>query len=121
VSITGNPIATAVGAQTIPIKEAVFKFSVKASLKGDSTVSDSATGILHVRFVELNESPPFPQQEKFNIDLVKGWNLISLPGRGIGFIQGTCSKKPLAFVYLKNLEKYLSIDDALKLLGNDEL
>ncbi len=121
VSITGNPIATAASAQTTPIKDAVFKFSVKVSLKGDSTVSDSATGILHVRFVELNESPPFQQQEKFNIDLVKGWNLISLPGKGIGFIQGTCSERPLAFVYLKNLEKYISIDEALKSLGSNEL
>jgi hypothetical protein len=120
VSITGKPIATGATTQAI-INEAVFKFSVRASLREDLKVSDSSTGILHVKYVEQNQSPYFPQQENFIIYLVKGWNLVNMLGKGPGFTYGTCSEKPVGFVFMRSKESYLTIDEAMKSVGTQEL
>jgi len=126
VTITGKPIATesqsTTTSETTPaVKEAMFKFTVTASLKEESTISDSANGILYVNFVEKTKPPDFPNPEKINIDLKKGWNLISVPGNGIGFTQGTCTEKPLAFVFVSEKQTYVSLDDALKDMGKEKL
>ena len=124
VGITGKAIATQTETKPLQeVKEASFKFTVKASLREDSTVSDSAMGILYVKFVEIPEPPPFPDVEKINIELRKGWNFVSAPGKGVGFTQGTCSvdKKPVAFVYLQEQEKYVGLEDALNIMGKDKL
>jgi hypothetical protein len=131
VGITGKPIATEpqvgviptqTSAEITPIKEAVFKFAVKASLKEEYT-SDTAIGILRVRFVEEPEPSQFPEPEKINIELRKGWNLVSVPGKGIGFSKGTCSEyqKPLAFVYIQDKQRYVSFEDAMNIMGKEEL
>jgi hypothetical protein len=126
VSITGKPIATEQGVSattpvTTELKEAAFKFAVKASLKEEQTTSDTVIGVLRVRFVEEPEPPPFPEVEKIIIELKMGWNLISVPGKGIGFIKGTCleDQKPIAFVYSN--KKHLSFEESLKVMGEEEI
>ena len=128
VTITGQPIATQSSAtstqqETTPVKEATFKFAVKVYLKEDQATSDSAIGILHVKFIETPEPPSFPDTEKVNIELNKGWNLVSVPGKGIGFIKGTCSedKKPVAFVYVLDKQRYVSFEEALNIMGKEKL
>jgi len=125
VSISGKPIATetkTVVVETSPINEAVFKFTVKAGLREEPSVSNSDTGFLHVKFIQDPEPPPFPE-EKIDIELKKGWNLVSVPGKGAGFIQGSCSaeSKPVAFVYLIDQRKYVSLDEALGIMGREKL
>ena len=128
VTITGQPIATqpsvtSTQQETTPVKEATFKFAVKAYLKEDQTTSDSAIGVLHVKFIETPEPPPFPDTEKINIELNKGWNLVSVPGKGIGFIKGTCSedKKPVAFMYVPDKQRYVSFEETVNSMGNEKL
>jgi hypothetical protein len=123
VGITAEAIATesqTISNAPLPVREAVFKFSVKASLREDSTVSDSAMGILYVRFIEAIKPPAFPEQEKINIKLKKGWNLVTTPTQGIEFTQGTCiGEKPLAFVFLSDKQRYVTLEEALSLLGKE--
>jgi len=125
ISISGKPIATetkAVIVETSPINEAVFKFTVKASLREEPSVSNSDTGFLHVKFIQDPEPPPFPE-EKIDIELKKGWNLVSVPGKGAGFVQGSClaESKPVAFIYLLDQRKYINIDEALGIMGREKL
>ncbi len=127
VSITGQQIATEkIGefeAQPAQVNEALFRFTVKAALREDPTVSDSAIGVLHVRFVQIPEPPPFPEEETIRIELRRGWNLISLPGKGIGFSQGTCSaiQKPLAYIYLQDRKRYATLEEAVRIMGPERL
>jgi hypothetical protein len=71
------------------------------------------------------EPPPFPGDEEqvtATIGLYKGWNLISLPGKYITGGGTTCSaKEPIAFVYLKDKKKYVSIQEAAEILGSNGL
>ena len=128
VSITGQPIAAepSIGeleTQPVAVNEALFRFTVKATLREDPTVSDSVTGFLHVRFIQTPQPPPFPEEETFNIELRRGWNLISLPGKGVGFTQGTCSaiQKPLAYVYLPEERRYVTLEEAVRIMGTEAL
>jgi hypothetical protein len=131
VSITGKSVATeetknigefAVAPSSAALKEATFRFAVKASLKEEIDTSDTVIGVLRVRYVEEPEPPPFPETEKIEIELRGGWNLISVPGKGLGFTQGTCSanQKPVAFVYLQEQQRYVSFEEALNIMGKDE-
>ncbi|MFH1133197.1 MAG: hypothetical protein V1735_01770 [Nanoarchaeota archaeon] len=63
------------------------------------------------------EPPVFPVEESV-IPLEKGWNLVSLPGKLSKFLSNTCAKKPLAFIWLKELGKYATIKEAQALLGS---
>jgi hypothetical protein len=64
-------------------------------------------------------SPPgFPDENTITLQLKKGWNLVSLPGRLIKFVDNFCTKKPVGFVYLKDDKKYVSLKDASRILGN---
>ncbi len=127
VSITGQQIATErmgeFELQPAAVNEALFKFTVKATLKEDPTVSDSVLGVLHVRFVQIPEPPPFPEEETIKIELKKGWNLVSLPGKGTRFMPGTCSaiQKPLAYVYLQDRKRYASLEEAVRIMGYEAL
>lgn len=71
------------------------------------------------------EPPPFPEEEEevtATIKIYKGWNLISLPGKYVEGIGSTCTaKNPIAFVYLKDRKEYVSIQEAMEILGNDGL
>lgn len=123
VAPTGGAVATQpTMVEEVPVREAVFRFTVKATLREDPTVSDSAIGILHVRFIEIPEPPPFPE-ETIKIELRRGWNLISLPGKGSGFTQGTCSaiQKPLAYVYLQDQNRYVTLEEAVRIMGSEKL
>jgi len=102
--------------------EVMIKFSVQAMLQDDPRVSDSDDAILYVRYVETPVPPPFPEPETINIRLNKGWNLISVPGKG-SFTSGTCSatQKPIAFVYLPDEHRYVSMDEALRIMGKEKL
>ncbi|NIO44390.1 MAG: hypothetical protein GTN36_02445 [Candidatus Aenigmarchaeota archaeon] len=131
VSITGQPIATEPSLETMgefeaqpaQVNDALFRFTVKVNLREDASVSDSDTAVLYVRFVQVPKPPPFPEEETISMELKRGWNLISLPGKGLGFTQGTCSaiRKPLAYVYLQDHKRYASIEEALKIMGAEKL
>ena len=124
-SAIAQPVAITITEQIEPtyIREAIFRFTVKASLRNDPTVSDTDTGVVYVKYVQELEPPTFPDVEKFNIELHEGWNLISLPGKGTGFTTGTCSaqQKPIAFIYLDNQKRYVSFEEALEIMGPERL
>ncbi len=63
--------------------------------------------------------PNFPDGKTITMNLEKGWNLVSLPGKLIQFLKTDCAKKPVAFVYLKNEKKYVSLNEAARILGNE--
>jgi hypothetical protein len=121
VSVTGEQIAVN-PATSAPVREASFKFLVKASLEEDSTTTDSDMGILNVKFVESVEPPMFPNPEKINMDIRKGWNLISVPGKGINFVTGNCSEsqKPVAFFYITEKQRYASFEESLTIMNESE-
>jgi predicted secreted protein len=102
--------------------EAVFKFTVQATLSNDPTIRDSDTAILYVKYVETPTPPPFPEPETIEIKLRKGWNLVSVPGKG-SFTSGTCSvtQKPISFVYLQDEHRYVSMSEALSIMGKEKL
>jgi len=124
---TGGAIAASQPLQAtmigeVPIREAVFRFTVKATLREDTTVTDSDTAVLYVKFIETPKPPVFPE-EIIKIELRRGWNLISLPGKGSGFTQGTCSaiEKPLAYVYLQDQRRYVTLEEAARIMGTEKL
>ena len=71
-----------------------------------------------VSFESSNDlTPPnFPQEKTITLQLRKGWNLVSLPGKLVKFLENDCVKKPVGFVYLKDEKKYVSLKDAARLL-----
>lgn len=62
--------------------------------------------------------PSFPGDEH-HIALYKGWNLVSLPGRLVEFRPNTCEKKPVAFTYLPDEQRSVSLKDAQNILGEN--
>jgi len=70
--------------------------------------------------VEPPRPPEFPS-EKAKLKLYKGWNLVSLPGPLVRFDSNDCigNKKLLGFVYLKDEQRYVSLTEARKVLGNN--
>lgn len=121
--VTGGAIAiTPITTEVQPIKEIMFKFTVQATLQDDTRITDSDKAILFVRFIETPKPPPFPETEKIDIELRNGWNLISAPGYGY-FSSGSCSasSKPIAFIYLTDQKKYVSFDEAMRIMGSDKL
>ncbi len=118
--ISGSAV-TSTAMQSIESSEAVFKFIVQASLRNNLDIRDSDTAVLYVKFVTDPVPPPFPESEKIEGKLKKGWNLVNLPGKVGKFSIGTCSlqSKPTAFVYLPDQQKYVTILEAVRLLGQD--
>ncbi len=107
-----KPIAV----QFRPRKE--YKFSVTAKLKNNPQVQDTDHATLTIK--PDIPPPPFPP-EVTTIKLYKGWNLISLPGKLIEFVElkGAGNKKLLGFVYLPKEKKYVTIKEAQKILGSE--
>ncbi len=105
-----------VAVQYRPQKE--YAFSVTAKLKNNAQVQDTDHATLTIK---PKISPPMPPGEETTIKLYNGWNLISLPGKLIEFIEltGANNKKLLGFVYLPKEKKYVTIKEAQKILGNE--
>ena len=101
-----------------PVEERImphYKFSVSVSNE-EGNVADTAFGSLHVKPKIM--PPEFPT-EKVDLKLYKGWNLVSLPGKLVKFLKSECTanKKLKAFVYLKKEQKYVTMQEAEKILG----
>ena len=65
--------------------------------------------------------PTFPGEIVTSVSLNKGWNLVSLGAEVQNFLPSDCSadKKLVAFVYISDLKKYVSIKEAREILGKD--
>ncbi|NQV08683.1 hypothetical protein HQ529_02395 [Candidatus Woesearchaeota archaeon] len=99
-----------------------YKFNVDVKLDGNPTIQNSAHAILTLmpRVVPNPDPltpPDFPTEEETTISLHRGWNLVSLPGKLVKFLSGSDTKF-LGFVYLKDEKKYVSIQEAHKILGS---
>jgi len=122
--ITGNAVAEPVknieeeAVSIRPYYAREYKFSVTAKLSGNSRIQDSAYAVLKIN---PNIPPPQFPGEEINIKLYKGWNLISLPGKLVTFSDNGCTsnRKLLGFVYLKEKQKYVSLQEAQEILGDD--
>ncbi len=99
-----------------PRKE--YKFSVTAKLKDNPQVQDTDHAALVIR---PDIVPPEPPSEVTTIKLYNGWNLISLPGKLIEFVEltGTGNKKLHGFVYFPKEKKYVTIKEAQEILGSE--
>lgn len=62
-------------------------------------------------------SPPPAPTEQVNLDLQKGWNLVSLPGKLVRFL-GDPQGNLVAYVYLTEQERYVSLREARIILGD---
>ena len=122
----GNTITAKVTAQPVEVATASVKirprkkytFSVTAKQKNSPYVHDTDYAIL---IIEPGIQPPMPPGEETTIQLYKGWNQISLPGKLIQFMEltGAGNKKLLGFVYLPKEKKYVTIKKAQKILGDE--
>ncbi len=95
-----------------------YTFSVTAKQKNSPYVRDTDHATL---IIEPEIQPPMPPGEETTIQLYKGWNLISLPGKLIQFMEltGAGNKKLLGFVYLPKEKKYVTIKQAREILGSE--
>ncbi len=91
-----------------------YNFKVVVSGHGSSA---TAYGVLNILY-----SPPPPPYNKVKIGINQGWNLIALPGTG-DLSSGTCSgiDELYAFVYLRNEGRYVTLEDAAALMGEEGL
>ncbi len=101
-----------------------YKFSVTATLRDDYKVQDTASAVLVIKPKSPPPVPPTPPPfpgEKISIKLHKGWNLISLPGKLIKFDKEGLVKnqKLIGFVYIKEKQKYFSLKEAERILGDE--
>lgn len=118
-TVSGGGGSTAV----VPIEVAGFRFTVSASLVDDYAVRDSDSATLYVKYSNIPEPPDFPDDEIITIIIRKGWNLLNLPGRGVGFEDMTCSQinKPFAFVYLHEQRRQMTIQEASSTMGTENM
>jgi len=93
-----------------------YKFSVTAQSKYDSSVQDTASAVLIIK-PETPTPPPFPN-DRVSIKLYKGWNLVSLPGKLVRFDNEGLGNKLVGFVWLKDEQKYVSLKEAERLMGD---
>ena len=65
--------------------------------------------------------PNFPGETVTSVSLNKGWNLVSLGAEVQNFLPSDCSadKKLVSFIYISDLKKYVSINEAREILGKD--
>jgi len=96
-----------------------YKFNVKATLLENPKVQDTAYAILTIK-PEIPVQPPEFPTEEITIKLYKGWNLISLPGKLVQFTDNGCTsnRKLLGFVYIKEQQKYVTLQEAQTMLGD---
>lgn len=102
-------------------------YSGTVSVKTDDIAKFSSSGYyLEALAVSTgsDEPPEFPDvvEEEISIELEPGWNLVSLSGNKLTrFISTDCStqiNKLVAFVYLKDEKKYVSMSQARNILGD---
>ncbi|MEA3343808.1 MAG: Kazal-type serine protease inhibitor family protein [archaeon] len=114
---TAHPVEVAAPSVKIrPRKK--YTFSVTAKQKNSPYVRDTDHATL---IIKPEIQPPMPPGEETTIQLYKGWNLISLPGKLIQFMEltGAGNKKLLGFVYLPKEKKYVTIKQAREILGSE--
>jgi len=92
-----------------------YKFRVLVTGRDGSEAT--AYALLNVLY-----SPPPPPQEKIRLTIQEGWNLMTLPGEG-ELNSGTCSalKELYAFVYVKEIEQYMTFKEAADYMGEARL
>jgi len=97
-----------------------YKFNVKATLSGNSGVYDRDYAELIIKPEVFIDPPDFPTEE-VTIKLYKGWNLISLPGKLVQFSDNGCTsnRKLLGFVYIKEQQKYVTLQQAQSILRDN--
>ena len=95
-----------------------YKFSVTASLANNYNIQDTTYALLAIKPHTPPPEPPSFPGEKISIKLHKGWNLISLPGKLIKFESST-NEKLIGFVYLKEKQEYVTLNEAEKILGGE--
>jgi len=120
-TLTVRPYQTIIGEKSHYEKE--YKFNVRAKLLGDPKVEDSVHAVLKIRPKEPIEPPLTPPAfpgEEVGIKMYKGWNLVSLPGKLMKFeANGRLTRKLLGFVYLKDEQRYVTMKEAQRILGED--
>ncbi|MDD5086585.1 MAG: hypothetical protein PHV16_02435, partial [Candidatus Nanoarchaeia archaeon] len=123
-SITGKAIDEMVVEETpkliSPYYAREYKFNVKATLSTNPKIYDTNYAVLRIEPEVFIEPPEFPTEE-VTIDLYKGWNLISLPGKLVQFSDDGCTlnRKLLGFVYLKEEQRYVTLQQAETILGTN--
>jgi len=97
-----------------------YKFNVRVTLSSDPGVYKKDYAELIIKPEIFIDPPDFPTEE-ITIKLYKGWNLISLPGKLVQFSDNGCTlnRKLLGFVYLKEVQKYVTLQEAQDILGNN--
>ena len=103
-----------------------YKFNVGVMLRGNPKVQDTAYAVLIIKpegpITPPTQPPITPPEfptEKAEIKLYKGWNLVSLPGKLVQFEVNGQTQKLLGFVYLKDEQKYVTIQEAQRILGSE--
>jgi len=87
-------------AKPVPVNG--YRFRVKVVEKGNPEANDVA----YARLKVVSQVP-----DKIKLAINRGWNLITLPGKG-SIEMNDCSNDMQAFVYLKEQEKYFSMEEA---------
>lgn len=115
--VTARPVEVVISSPKIMLQRK-YTFSVTAKQKNSPYVRDTDSATL---VIEPDTQPPMPPSEETTIQLYKGWNLISLPGKLVQFIEltGAGNKKLLGFVYLPEEKRYVTIKEAQKILGDE--
>ncbi len=115
-----NSCASSVSAKSSAVKIETGSDYLKKynfAIRVYSDVSDVAFASLHIQNNEVIP-PEFPN-EQISIKLEKGWNLVSADGNKIiSFKDNSCSQKLVAFVYLDDQQRYVSITKAKDILGD---
>lgn len=101
-------------------KYRTYDFNVRVTEKGNPDNQNTAYAVLNIKpeITPPVQPPDFPG-EQTKIQLYKGWNLITLPGKLIKFEKISLGKKLIGFVYLKEEQRYVTLQEAEKILGND--
>ncbi|RMF54686.1 hypothetical protein D6745_04515 [Candidatus Woesearchaeota archaeon] len=114
-------------AQTINKNKVEGYYNFKVGVKGSDGSYDSVNAILIVKGVEVEYPdepdilpPPLPEEE-FKVKLERGWNLVGIPGTLQRFMTSECTKdkKLIAFVYLKEEGKYVTLQEAKRFYGTE--
>ncbi len=98
-------------------------FGVRVMQSNDPGTYDDTRGSLRVGgqvIITPPSMPDGPDGDEFTLELEKGWNLVSFPGKIVKFNPGECTsgRKPVAFVFLEDGQRYVTINEARKILGN---
>lgn len=95
-------------------------FIVIGDLSSPKIIPTNAAGESEPIAVDVSMTPPmFPIESESVMEFYTGWNLVTPSGRVVKFGKNDCDKKPAAFVFLANEQKYVDIKEAANILGND--